>query len=235
MRLTLSGRMVASSAPSAYLNVATCVTAVWLADGHVEHHPADEERHAPGASRPRPSSATKRPQQLARPTPAAVVVRRRPRPAAGRGTAATGRRAGRGWVATARRARGRADGAGGGTGGWCGRPRPGRPTTASRPPRVVGEQGHAAGRLGARPRRAGRRRPVRRAAGGTGGTGRGAGRPAGTAAVGRPAGCSGPGGYSRWSLTAHSGGSRKVGVHSATVRRRSRVRPVSGSPPVPRT
>jgi hypothetical protein len=33
VRLTLSGRMVASAVPSAYLNVATWVTAVWPAEG----------------------------------------------------------------------------------------------------------------------------------------------------------------------------------------------------------
>src|SRR6187455_3162656 len=49
--------MVASAAPSAYLNVATWVTSVWFADGTLNI--TQPTRNATtGASRPRPSSAT---------------------------------------------------------------------------------------------------------------------------------------------------------------------------------
>ena len=206
---------------------------------HVEHDPAHEERHhrREQAQADQPHG---RPQHPARPAAAAsrAVARGRTGTVGGwDGAASRGRRRSRRRAVTPARRRGLA---GGGTDrtGWRDRL---RRVARRRPPAargVVREQRHTTGGLGAWPRLPDRRRPGRRdgrSRAGHGTTGRHRRRRT-------AAGCSGPGGYSRWSVNAlsggsRSGGSRKVGVHSATVRRRSRARPVpvSGSPPLPMT
>ena len=162
MRLTLSGRMVASAAPSAYLNVATCVTAVWFAEG-TSNITQPTRNATTGASRPRPSSATSvhtRRRGQRRPPPPEPDGRRGPSPAAGPLRAGGG--PGGGPYPGARPRGDRAGGVAGGS-GWCGRlgrvPR--RRPTAHRG--LVGEQRDRTGGLGTRTRRPGHRHgPARR-------------------------------------------------------------------------